>query len=59
MARVITQLSAGAACAPLEAFRANQPVSNSRGVLRHDTAGGAARRLFCGLPSVGPAVAKE
>ena len=39
--------------------RANKAVQDSKGVVRHDSAGGAAKALFKKLPGVGAGMAKR
>ena len=39
--------------------RANKAVQDSKGVIRHDSSGGASKALFKKLPGVGPGMAKR
>jgi DNA polymerase/3'-5' exonuclease PolX len=59
IARVLADLLHTGSCEQLRGFEADAPVRDSKGELRLDSAGGAARARFCKLPAVGPVRARR
>eukprot|EP00798_Chlamydomonas_sp_ICE-L_P017751 gene17751-24111_t len=59
MARAIWQLCDEGSCDSQERFLSDQALADSRGGVRHGSAGGRTRCMFCKLPGVGPVMAKE
>ncbi|PRW44417.1 DNA-directed DNA RNA polymerase mu isoform C [Chlorella sorokiniana] len=58
-AGIITEILETGSCAQLEQFRRDEPVRDSRGGVRADSAGAATRRAFTKLPGVGAKVAQQ